>query len=177
MFGMFKKNTATHNKLAPQATRQASADFQASGAGVAPAVSNVDMSLVKAGKVRSVLAEGMTLKGDIILDNEGAKVDGHVQGNVHLNGNALLVIGERAVIEGNVMAPNIILAGNIHGNITARKAVILKTASVMGLLRYHQQTISNGANLVGGLTFLRKEEVAKLFPPPVSAQPPIEAVA
>lgn len=128
-----------------------------------------EAALLQTGKIRSVVAAGMALKGDIVLQDEGAKIDGRVEGNIRIVGHALLVIGASAVIEGDVFAPNIILAGTVQGSVTGKKIVLTKTARILGLTRYWQQNIQNGAILAGGLVCMPKDDVMQAFPLPTYA--------
>lgn len=74
------------------------------------------------------LGQGTTLKG--IISCEGMlRIDGRVEGEVHTKG--AVVVGEHAVVEGDVWAESVTSSGAITGNITASDKVQLQAPAVM----------------------------------------------
>src|SRR5437870_12377552 len=72
------------------------------------------------------LARGFEFKGILIFDGT-VRIDGVVTGEIHTKGT--LILGEHAVIVGDVSAGTIISAGKINGNVTGREKVKLVSRS------------------------------------------------
>lgn len=119
---MFSKKPATENN--PMASRGAS------------------------GATFSVLGADTAIKGDISASAD-LHIDGKVEGDIAC---AALVQGESSEIVGGVRAETARLAGSVHGSITTRELVILKTARIHGDVHYDALTIEQGAQVDGRLS-------------------------
>ena len=76
------------------------------------------------------LARGFEFNGTLNFDGM-VRIDGVVTGEIHTKGT--LIIGEHAVVEGNVSAGTIVSGGQISGNVTAReKLKLVSTAALLG---------------------------------------------
>lgn len=102
-------------------------------------------SSAMAGATFSVLGADTAIKGDLSASAD-LHIDGSVVGDIAC---AALVQGESSVITGAVTAESARLAGTIHGSITARELVILKTARIDGDVFYDALTIEQGARVDG----------------------------
>jgi cytoskeletal protein CcmA (bactofilin family) len=93
------------------------------------------------------LARGFEFNG--ILNFDGmVRIDGVVTGEIHTEGT--LIIGEHAVVEGNVSAGIIVSGGKINGNVTAREKVkLVSTAALLGTIRTPLLHIEEGVRLKG----------------------------
>jgi cytoskeletal protein CcmA (bactofilin family) len=81
-------------------------------------------------RITSVLGAGIIWQGDI-EGSGGVRVEGTFEGKITLKG--LLVVGETGKVTcENVTATNVIVAGAIKGNITARKVEIRSSGRVWG---------------------------------------------
>ncbi len=69
----------------------------------------------------TVIGAGTTINGDIVADSAIMRVDGQVNGAVSTKGD--LVVGSSGVINGNVTASSVNLAGRIFGNVDANNKV------------------------------------------------------
>lgn len=79
------------------------------------------------------LARGFEFKGTLNFDGT-VRIDGVVIGAIHTKG--MLIVGEHAVIEGEVSAAIIVSSGRIHGTVTAREKVrFTSTASLAGTVK------------------------------------------
>lgn len=73
---------------------------------------------------------GVTVGGDLNSEISG-RVDGRVNGSIAAKGK--LIIGEKAVIDGNISAEQLIVFGMVHGNVeVAGKVVLHDHACVKG---------------------------------------------
>ena len=93
------------------------------------------------------LARGFEFKG--ILNFDGTvRIDGVVTGAIHTKGT--LIVGEHAVIDGDVSAGIIVSGGRIHGNVTAREKVkFTSTAAVAGSVKTPLLAVEEGVRLTG----------------------------
>lgn len=75
---------------------------------------------------------------------------GRVEGNSALSGT--LVIGEGGMWVGNIEAQNVLVAGQVHGDIFAHgKIEVVSTASIIGTMRCPVIAIAEGAVYKGGI--------------------------
>lgn len=97
--------------------------------------------------IESLVGASMRLDGDVTFQG-GLRIDGHVRGNVatSCDERGLLVIGEHARVEGDIVACHLIVNGRIDGNVTVDGMVELQPKShVSGQLRYRSIEIHRGA--------------------------------
>ena len=93
------------------------------------------------------LARGFEFNGTLNFDGM-VRIDGVVTGEIHTEGT--LIIGEHAVVEGNVSAGTIVSGGKINGNVTAREKVkLVSTAALMGTIRTPLLDVEEGVRLKG----------------------------
>ena len=98
-----------------------------------------------AGSTFSILGADTAIKGDLSASAD-LHIDGSVEGDISC---ASLVQGESSVISGAIKAESARLAGTVHGSITARELVILKSARIDGDVFYDALTIEQGARVDG----------------------------
>lgn len=99
------------------------------------------------GSTFSVLGADTAIRGDISASAD-LHLDGKIEGDITC---AALVQGESSVVTGAVTAETARLAGTVHGTITARELVILKSARIEGDVHYDALTIEQGAQVEGRL--------------------------
>ena len=101
-------------------------------------------------RVTSVLGEGISWHGRI-SGRGGIRIEGIFEGEVALHG--LLVVGETGKVTcDNVRANTVIVAGAVHGNITADKLEIRSTGRVWGNVVVSAFSTEEGAFLRGQVT-------------------------
>jgi cytoskeletal protein CcmA (bactofilin family) len=99
------------------------------------------------GETLTFLARGFEFNGTLNFDGM-VRIDGVVTGEIHTEGT--LIIGEHAVVEGNVSAGIIVSGGKINGNVTAREKVkLVSTAALLGTIRTPLLHIEEGVRLKG----------------------------
>jgi cytoskeletal protein CcmA (bactofilin family) len=86
-----------------------------------------------------VVTGTLTSSGDI-------QIDGKVEGNVNSAG---LVIGDKACIEGDVMAEDVTVRGCVKGSIRARKILLASTCHVEGDILHEAFAVETGAFFEG----------------------------
>lgn len=104
--------------------------------------------------IASLIGSGSTLVGDLTFAG-GLRIDGTVQGSVRCvggEGSGILVISEKGVVEGEVRAAHLVVAGRITGPVYTTEVVELQpTAKVNGDVRYRALEIHHGAVVEGRL--------------------------
>lgn len=106
------------------------------------------------GKLESIIGADSHFKGEI--ETKGTlRVDGGVEGNVRAD---WVVIGEKALIKGDVEARGIIVGGKVEGNLRAKEIVELRNkGNVSGEIFSNKLTIAEGA-VFEGKSSMKKEE-------------------
>src|SRR5206468_6524387 len=93
------------------------------------------------------LGKGAQFKG--IIHFEGTiRIDGRLEGEIHTKGT--LMVGEHAVIEGDISAGVVVSGGQINGNIVASEKVQLLSAGVVpGTIKTPLVSVEEGVHLSG----------------------------
>ncbi|HTC61782.1 MAG TPA: polymer-forming cytoskeletal protein [Candidatus Saccharimonadales bacterium] len=114
------------------------------GSSQVPGVSN------SMGRSSSYLSAGLRIKGEI-SGNEDLKLDSNVDGLVSIGGFRL-TLGPTAHLNGDIVAREAIIAGEVHGDISAFDRIeVTKTASIIGDLSTTKILIEEGAYFKGGI--------------------------
>lgn len=143
----------------------------------------------------SVIAESAQIVGRVTGDGD-LEIRGRVEGEVALNGD--LVLGEGAIIRGNVSGTRVTIRGAVLGDISGTDAVVLEaSARVLGNLRAPRIAVALGAQIRGELDMgevpaiagarsaarpatapqARRQPVAPARPVVVTRKAPVAAVA
>jgi cytoskeletal protein CcmA (bactofilin family) len=86
-----------------------------------------------------VVSGTLTSTGDI-------QIDGRVEGDVRSAG---LVVGDKAFIQGEVLAEDLTVRGRIQGSIRARKVLLCSTCHVEGNILHEAFSVETGAFFEG----------------------------
>jgi cytoskeletal protein CcmA (bactofilin family) len=102
---------------------------------------------VTAGQIATILAAGTEFEG-LLSFRGAARIDGKFSGDVVAEG--CLVIGEGARVRARIEVDELIVGGELEGEIHARKRVeLLKTARVVGSLHSPSLAMAEGGILEG----------------------------
>lgn len=116
------------------------------------------------------LGPALHVQGDI-TGNEDLHIDGTVEGTVQL-GDRKLSVGPTAQVNADIQAREVIIFGNVKGNLRARDRIeIKKDGSVVGDLTTARIMIEDGAYFKGTIEIERgtTAEAAK-----TAVQPPVD---
>lgn len=95
------------------------------------------------------LVAGTKLEGDLTTESN-LRVDGEIVGNT--NCNSKFVLGEKGVVNGNLVANAAELEGTVEGDINVSDLLILrKTAIIKGNLSTGRLIIEDGAQIGGSI--------------------------
>ena len=114
----------------------------------------------KAPPIRSLIGEGTVVQGPIRF-TEGLRIDGEVQGDViaAAEGQAMLVVSDKAKVTGMVKAAHVIINGQVVGPVEASAMLELQPlARVTGQVRYELLEMHPGALIDGELRPLKNAE-------------------
>jgi cytoskeletal protein CcmA (bactofilin family) len=93
----------------------------------------------------SIISADLVVTGTLSSSGD-MQVDGRVEGDVHSAG---LVIGEKAVIQGEVLADEVTVRGRVEGSIRARKILLCSTCHVEGNILHEAFAVEAGAFFEG----------------------------
>lgn len=93
----------------------------------------------------SIISIDLRIVGDVNSEGE-VQVDGVIEGDIRTK---VLLVGETAVIKGEIVADSIHVHGTVHGQIKARAVDLAKTAHVTGDILHEDLSIEAGAYLEG----------------------------
>lgn len=139
-----KKDTPAPVALAPLEPSRAPASQAAAAAAPRP-------------KPASMIAQGVTIKGDVVGDGE-LHLDCVVLGDIRVG---KLILGPNSRVEGSVTAQVIEIHGNVLGSVTAQAVRLYGTARIDGDITHEQLAMETGAEFQGrSLKFQRPAPVA-----------------
>jgi cytoskeletal protein CcmA (bactofilin family) len=95
--------------------------------------------------VPSIISAELIVRGTLISAGD-VQVDGKVDGDIRA---AALVIGDKAVIVGDVYAEDAVVRGRVEGSIRARKVQLCATCHVEGNILHEALSVESGAFFEG----------------------------
>ena len=107
--------------------------------------------------IRSLIGEGAVLHGEVRF-SEGLRIDGEVHGDVVAVGDlpSLLVISEKARVQGKVRAGHVIINGTVVGPVLADELLELQPkARIEGDVRYEAIEMHQGSTIDGEIRALK----------------------
>ena len=107
----------------------------------------------KSARIDTLIGQGTVISGDLVFSG-GLHVDGTINGNVSAEegSTALLILSEYGRIDGEVTVPNMVLNGEINGNVFGSTRVELAPKSrIKGSVYYNLIEMAIGAEVNGGL--------------------------
>lgn len=109
-------------------------------------------------EISTIIGEGYTFTGEL-QGSSAIRIEGKVIGNVHVDGG--IVLGEKGVIEGNIVTRSAVIYGSINGNIETTQLEIKKSGYVNGDITTDTLEIELGARYNGKLNM--QKEVPQLL--------------
>jgi cytoskeletal protein CcmA (bactofilin family) len=110
------------------------------------------------GKVDTIVGKDFSFKGIMEATGGSLRIDGYYEGELCIGGD--LIIGETGSVYGTVIAKNIIIAGQVRGNIEARgKLELAPSAKVLADAKMVFLVIEDGAFFQGQCEPLSREDL------------------
>lgn len=104
----------------------------------------------------SVIDQGLVITGDV-FGEDNVSVKGTVKGTIVLQ-KGDVHIEQIGFVEGGVFAENVVVQGEIHGNVTALTSLrVTATAKVYGNMKAAKIAIDDGAIFSGGIEIREPE--------------------
>ncbi len=100
---------------------------------------------MRSGSAPSIISADLVVHGTLTSSGD-IQIDGKVEGNVNSTG---LVIGDKAYIQGDVMAEDVTIRGRVKGAIRARKVLLASTCHVEGDILHEAFAVETGAFFEG----------------------------
>jgi len=153
MWGGEKKAESPARTPLPQqpsatVTSTSASSFSGEAKKMAPLDSTYPATAAPTGAAR--LGSSLHVKGEI-TGNEDLHIDGSVEGLVHLE-ERRLTIGASAKLTADIIAREVVVYGNVKGNLRARDRIeIKKDGSVVGDLTTARIMIEDGAYFKGSI--------------------------
>jgi cytoskeletal protein CcmA (bactofilin family) len=95
----------------------------------------------------NLVGEGTTFEGTLRADSD-VRASGRLIGRLEVNGKA--IVAEAGTIEGEIIATNADIAGNVQGEIHVEDQLVLKrTARVDGTIKTDRLVVEEGAIFTG----------------------------
>lgn len=99
------------------------------------------------GSIETLIGKTCEIRGNIFSKGT-VRIDGHIEGNV--SSGEGIIVGENAVVKGDIEAEYIIIAGHVTGDVTARsKLEILNTGRLYGDIKTPKLIIAEGVIFEG----------------------------
>ena len=93
----------------------------------------------------SIISADLVVQGTLTSTGD-IQIDGRVEGDVRSSG---LVIGDKAFIQGEVLADDVTVRGRVQGGIRARKVLLAATCHVEGNILHEAFAVEAGAFFEG----------------------------
>lgn len=93
----------------------------------------------------SIISADLMVNGTLTSTGD-IQIDGRVEGDVHSSG---LVIGDKALIHGEILADDVTVRGKVQGSIRARKVLLCSTSHVEGNILHEAFSVESGAFFEG----------------------------
>src|ERR1700744_3322850 len=100
---------------------------------------------IRSSSAPSIISADLVVHGTLSSSGD-IQIDGKVEGNVNSSG---LVIGDKAFIQGDVMAEDVTVRGRVKGAIRARKVLLASTCHVEGDILHEAFAVETGAFFEG----------------------------
>ena len=108
----------------------------------------------------SRISAGTVIKGEIQSPYD-LRIDGTFEGKIQTKGR--VVIGESAIIKGNIICENVDLWGNVEGDLFVKDTLALKDGcKVNGNINISRLAVELGATFNGTCRTITEEEFNKL---------------
>jgi cytoskeletal protein CcmA (bactofilin family) len=99
--------------------------------------------------ISTLISEGSVLDGNLKALSY-ARIDGQVNGDVSVDEG--LIVGEKAMISGNVITKEMVVYGTINGHLQVASLEIKSTGKITGNITTQYLIVENGAVYNGSLT-------------------------
>jgi cytoskeletal protein CcmA (bactofilin family) len=118
---------------------------QEAPAAAAPQPAPVTKRPARNGGVPSIISAELLVRGTLVSEGD-VQIDGKVDGDIRASA---LVIGDKAIISGDIYAEEATVRGRVEGSIRARKVQLCATCHVEGNILHEALAVESGAYFEG----------------------------
>ena len=133
--------------------------------GIFDKIQDTTAAVTSSDKNTTSIGENCTIDGDITFDKT-IEIHGKITGTVKIAENcttAMLVIKKNGIVEGDVYGDEVVIEGEVIGNVTGKKKITIKSSSfVSGNVYYDILDMNRGATVNGNLIRNKGKEPQKL---------------
>ena len=133
--------------------------------GIFDKIQDTTAAVTSSDKNTTSVGENCTIDGDITFDKT-IEIHGKITGTVKIAENcttAMLVIKKNGIVEGDVYGDEVVIEGEVIGNVTGKKKITIKSSSfVSGNVYYDILDMNGGATVNGNLIRNKGKEPQKL---------------
>lgn len=121
--------------------------------------------------ISTLISEGCIFDGNLKAPAY-ARIDGQITGDVMVDEG--LILGEKGSVLGNIITKEMVVYGDVHGNIQTNSLEIKATGKVTGEIRTQTLQVENGAVYNGSLSMTQNNKLAAANKLPKKEQKVIE---
>ncbi len=114
-------------------------------------------------EINTLIGEGCTFEGNLNLPG-ATRIDGCVKGNVR--SDSTLIVGDSGSIEGDIRCVNILIYGEVKGNIEAQRVELRQGAKLTGDIKTSVLIIEEGAVYNGHCSMGEPSGTSNVLEPP-----------
>lgn len=133
--------------------------------GIFDKIQDTTAAVTSSDKNTTSIGENCTIDGDITFDKT-IEIHGKITGTVKIAENcttAMLTIKKNGIVEGDVYGDEVVIEGEVIGNVTGKKKITIQSSSfVSGNVYYDILDMNGGATVNGNLIRNKGKEPQKL---------------
>ena len=133
--------------------------------GIFDKIQDTTAAVTSSDKNTTSIGENCTIDADITFDKT-IEIHGKITGTVKIAENcttAMLIIKKNGIVEGDVYGDEVVIEGEVIGNVTGKKKITIKSSSfVSGNVYYDILDMNGGATVNGNLIRNKGKEPQKL---------------
>ena len=133
--------------------------------GIFDKIQDTTAAVTSSDKNTTSVGENCTIDGDITFDKT-IEIHGKITGTVKIAENcttAMLIIKKNGIVEGDVYGDEVVIEGEVIGNVTGKKKITIKSSSfVSGNVYYDILDMNGGATVNGNLIRNKGKEPQKI---------------
>ena len=133
--------------------------------GIFDKIQDTTAAVTSSDKNTTSIGENCTIDGDITFDKT-IEIHGKITGTVRIAENcttAMLIVKKNGIVEGDVYGDEVVIEGEVIGNVTGKKKITIKSSSfVSGNVYYDILDMNGGATVNGNLIRNKGKEPQKL---------------
>jgi len=99
--------------------------------------------------ISTLICEGCVIKGDLKAPNF-VRIDGQITGDINIDEG--LILGEKGIVNGNIITRELIIYGTVNGNIKAASLKIESSGKINGEIKTQTLQVEMGAVYNGKLS-------------------------